>query len=153
MNNDWKTDALSALEAFVAAARLAEAPLFDADMQIEFSQAPHERPTGMPKGKMAVYGFWGDGEWLKIGKAGPKSGPRFAYQHYKANSANSTLAGSLIKDRNMIGIPGFDGDDPGDWVQKHTHRMNIFMSAEQPRELLSFLEAFLHLRLRPRYEY
>lgn len=101
---------------------------------------------------MAVYGFWGDGRWLKIGKVGPNSNARYTSQHYIAGSALSTLAGSLAKDTAMNGVVGFDPRAPGVWIRASTHRVNILLPATRERALLSLLEAFLHLRLRPRYE-
>ncbi|BCS32691.1 hypothetical protein TBR22_A19130 [Luteitalea sp. TBR-22] len=101
---------------------------------------------------MAVYGFWGHGRWLKVGIAGPKSGARFCSQHYRAGSAPSTLAASLAADPEMAAIAGFDPADAGAWIKSATHRVNILMPTSEPRELLALLEAFLHLRLRPRYE-
>jgi len=41
---------------------------------------------------------------------------------------------------------------PGAWISAETHRVNILLSARREPELLALLEAFLHLRLRPRYE-
>jgi hypothetical protein len=101
---------------------------------------------------MAVYGFWGDGEWLKIGKAGPKSGPRYTSQHYNPDSAQSTLAKSLTNDPHMLTVAGFDPKAVGDWIKSATLRVNILLPTTRPPELLLLLEAFLHARLRPRYE-
>ncbi|WP_239492727.1 hypothetical protein [Luteitalea sp. TBR-22] len=52
----------------------------------------------------------------------------------------------------MAAIAGFDPADAGAWIKSATHRVNILMPTSEPRELLALLEAFLHLRLRPRYE-
>jgi hypothetical protein len=146
---DWTAEAKAALRDFREVARLGGTPLADADLVVEFLRAPH-RPPGLPFGRMAVYAFWGDGAWLKIGIAGPNSDARYRSQHYNAGSAPSTLAGSLVK------FPpagqAFTLTTPGEWIKARTHRMNILMPASQPRELVSLLEAFLHLRLRPRFE-
>lgn len=120
------------------------------DLKVERLSAPHMSPTRLPPGQMAVYAFWGDGAWLKIGKVGPKSNARYTSQHYLAGSAPSTLAASLLasppKDQS------FSPDQVGAWLRERTCRLNILIPATQPRELLSLLEAFLHLRLRPRFE-
>jgi hypothetical protein len=89
---------------------------------------------------------------LKIGKAGPRSNARYVSQHYNAGSAKSTLAGSLAGDPHMLAVQGFDPLSAGDWIRQSTHRVNILMPASRRPELLSLLEAFLHVRLHPRYE-
>lgn len=99
---------------------------------------------------MAVYAFWSEGGWLKVGKVGPNSNARYTSQHYLAGSAPSTLAGSLM--RSPPTDNGFDPAQAGAWIRERTCRVNILLPAHQPRELLSLLEAFLHLRLRPRFE-
>ena len=101
---------------------------------------------------MAVYGFWWNGEWFKIGKAGPKSKARYTYQHYNPHSAASTLAGSLAADERMVEIPGFDPLTPGDWIKSATSRVNILLPSQSGKALLALLEAFMHVRFRPRYE-
>ncbi|MEI9418090.1 hypothetical protein [Mesorhizobium sp. Cs1321R2N1] len=101
---------------------------------------------------MAIYGFWADGRWLKIGKVGANSHARYASQHYNPGSAPSTLAASLCGDEAMGAITGFDAALPGIWIKEHACRVNILMATDKPKEMLSLLEAFLHLRLRPRYE-
>ena len=150
---DWRGEARAALEAFTKVADIGGAPLQQDELEIEYLNAPHRPPSRLPQGRMAVYGFWGDGEWLKIGKVGPKSNARYTSQHYNASSAPSTLAASLAKDERMAAVKGFNANSPGDWIKASTHRLNVLMPADKPRELLSLLEAFLHLRLRPRYEH
>jgi hypothetical protein len=141
----------SAITAFLAVAELAGDPLGRADIEVEFRDAPHHQPSSLPSDKMAVYGFWHGGAWLKIGKAGPKSGPRYISQHYHL-AAPSTRAKSLAADPAMRGVPGFDPADPGAWIRANTCRLNILLPATRSRELLSLMEAFLRLRLRPSYE-
>jgi hypothetical protein len=51
----------------------------------------------------------------------------------------------------MLTIAGFDPKEPGLWIKAATHQVNILMPDSRERAL-SLLEAFLHLRLRPRYE-
>lgn len=147
----WRDDIETALPVFLTVAELAGDPISRSDIAVEYLAAPH-RPARLPSGKMAVYGFWGDGMWLKIGKAGPKSNARYFSQHYNAGSAMNTVAGSLAKDPYVLTVAGFDPLSVGDWIRKETHRVNILLPASRHRALLSLLEAFLHLRLRPRYE-
>ena len=68
----WRTDIEDAIHLF-----LAENPGLTSALDIEFLPAPHRPPSRLPERKMGVYGFYGDDCWLKIGKAGPKSQPRW----------------------------------------------------------------------------
>ncbi|MGA7669697.1 MAG: hypothetical protein WBW04_04705 [Nitrolancea sp.] len=148
--NDWRLDIEDSVNAFLAVTELAGDPVTRTGIEIEFLPAPHH-PGGLPKGKMAIYGFWCDGTWLKIGKAGPKSGPRFVSHHYNV-SALSTLAKSLVTDPHMQNIHEFDLQSPGAWMRACTNRVNILLPATRGVPLLTLLEAFLHVRLKPRYE-
>ena len=148
----WQRDIEEALDAFIAIAELGGVVLRRNDLRVEYLVAPHRPPSRIPAGKMAVYAFWGDGCWLKVGKVGPNSHARYAAQHYSAGSALSTLAGSLLRCPKMGKQASFDPTQAGAWIKSNTHRVNVLIDASQPRELLSLLEAFLHLRLRPRYE-
>lgn len=150
--SDWREEIERAIADFETVARLAGDPVASTDLRTEFLTSPHQSPKSLPIGLMAVYGFWGDGCWLKIGKAGPNSNARYTSQHYNAGSANSNLAKSLASDTRMSAIAAFDRATPGMWIRATTHRVNILMPATRHKELLSLLEAFLHLRLKPRYE-
>src|SRR5437868_1740867 len=102
--NDWRVDIEQALQDFTSAGGLTR-DIF----RTEYFAAPHKPPSRLPPGKMAVYGFWVKGwRWLKIGKAGPNSSARYAYQHYNG-CAGSTFAGSLRRDPEM---PVFGCDLP-----------------------------------------
>jgi hypothetical protein len=101
---------------------------------------------------MAIYAFWWNDEWLKIGKVGQKSQARYISQHYNTGSAMSTLAGALANDPRMEIVSGFDKQNPGAWIKNATCRVNILISSQRRREVLSLLEAFLHVRLNPKYE-
>jgi hypothetical protein len=148
----WRDEVEQALTDFEIVARLAGDPIFRAEIEVEYLDAPHRPPSRLPAGKMAVYGFWSDGDWLKVGKVGPNSNARYTSQHYNAESAMSTLAGSLVNDPRMRTVAGFEPLAPGVWIKAATHRVSILLPAHRERALLSLLEAFLHLRLRPRYE-
>ncbi len=149
--NDWRKEIEDALGAFVTVTKLAGDPISLDELKVEYLPAPHKPPSSLPAGKMAVYAFWWNDEWLKIGKAGPNSGPRYVSQHY-TGSAMSTLAGSLENDSCMENVSGFDRLNPGEWIKKSTCRVNILISAQRRKEVLSLLEAFLHARLSPHYE-
>lgn len=149
---NWKADIDEAIKDFVTVAILARAPVRPEDFQLEYLPAPHKPPSHLPTGKMAVYGFCHGGEWLKIGIAGPNSNARYTSQHYNPNSAGSTLAKSLLNDSSMSGRPDFNSNPPGVWIKSATNRVNILLDSKHGTLLLALLEAFLHLRLRPRYE-
>jgi hypothetical protein len=121
------------------------------ELRVEYQPAPH-KPAPLPTGYMAVYAFWSDGDWLKIGKAGANSNARFQSQHYNASRAKSTLAASLIKAHKEQPISGFTQEDVGAWMRANTHRVNILLPEHNPKSLLALLEAFLHARLEPRFE-
>lgn len=148
----WRGQIVAALSDFQVVSELAGNPVtFGAD-NVEFCPAPHRQPPTLPKGMMAVYGFWWNGEWLKIGKAGPNSNARYTSQHYNPRSSRSNLAHSLETDEKMVGVPGFDPSNPGIWIKSATSRVNILLPSERGTGLLALLEAFMHVRLRPRYE-
>jgi hypothetical protein len=149
---DWRKEMESALEAFITVAERAGEPISRDELQVDFIPAPHKQPSSLPTGKMAVYAFWANDEWLKIGQVGAKSAARYISQHYNANSSMSNLAKSLANDIRMRDILGFDNQNPGQWVKTSTCRVNILMPSNRRPELLSLLEVFLHARLKPRYE-
>ncbi len=140
------------VSAFLKVADLAGDPISRAEIEMEYLPAPYRAPARLPPGRMAVYGFWGNGSWLKVGMAGPKSTSRNTSQYHNAGSARSTLAGSLVKDRRMRSVARFDRKFAGVWIKVSTSRVNILLPATQQRELLSLLAVFLHPRLKPRYE-
>lgn len=148
----WRAEAEAALTDFITVAHLAGFNLSAADMVVEFLDSPHRPPTRLPSAKMALYAFFGNGRWLKIGIAGHKSQARYTSQHYNPGSAPSTLAASLMNDTEIACCDGFSTDSPGAWIQSSCHRMNVLLDAEFGRPLLALLEGFLHVRLKPRYE-
>ena len=150
--SNWKAEAEAALADFVQVAHLAGYSLSAADLVVEFLSSPHRPPSRLPSGKMALYAFFGNGRWLKVGIAGHKSQARYTSQHYNPGSAPSTLAASLMNDAEMACCDGFSMDAPGAWIQSSCHRLNVLIDAEHGRPLLALLEAFLHARLKPRYE-
>lgn len=150
--SDWRSEIDTALDLFTTVAELAGDPILPGEILVEYQEAPHRPPSRLPAGRMAVYCFWGDDCWLKVGKAGRNSNARYTSRHYNPGSAQSTLAASLAKDPRMLRVTGFDSRAPGTWIRLSTHRANLLVPAERSPEFLSLLEAFLHLRLRPRYE-
>jgi hypothetical protein len=127
----------------------------------ELLSAPHSRPR-LPRGKCAVYVFSltqgvqcpaGANRVLKVGKVGPKSAPRFEYQHYKRGSANSTVAGAIENNRllwNYLGV-GPDVADFGEWLRRYTDRDHFFIDASR-NNLVGLLEVYLKAVLGPVFE-
>jgi hypothetical protein len=147
----WDQEIHDACVHFVAVAALSGQPLTLADISIELREAPHRAPMALPKGKMAVYGFWGDGVWLKIGMVGPNSNARYTYQHY-TGKALSSLYGQLTQDAAMQKNAAFTNLGPKNWILTHCHRANLLLDTRHGRPMRVLLEAFLHARLKPRYE-
>ena len=104
---NWRDEIEATLSDFITVSELAGDSIRRDEIVVEFLDAPHRAPSRLPIGKMAIYGFWRDGAWLKIGKAGPKSQARYTSQHYGIN-AMSTLAKSLIRAHMARPFAGFD---------------------------------------------
>ena len=147
---DWSPEEV--LEKFRAVAELASVSLSEDDIRIESLPAPHKPPSRLPAGKMAVYVFSHGTAFLKIGKAGPKSGPRYTSQHYNPRSAASTLARSLLTDPDGPARGQADEATIGEWIRGNVDRVNFIVSDRTGIPVLSLLESFLQCRLRPRYE-
>ena len=127
------------------------------------SGRPHV-PTMLPAGWQDVYSFKYEDTWLKVGKAGPKSGAKWISQHYNPRSAMSTLAFSLVKYGHFASVDRLSladlrvqlrtvsPDDIGEWIRRHTQRLNLLIRAEMGREGLAYLEAIAHSVLKPVFE-
>lgn len=146
----WKPETV--IEDFGAVADLAGVLLTTDDIVIEKLPAPHVPPSRLPPGKMAVYVFSKGDEFLKVGKVGPNSGPRYTSQHYNPGSAMSTLAGSILADKSVLGIDDIDESNIGDWIKDQVDRVNLLLDARVGVHVLSLLETFLQCRLKPKYE-
>ncbi len=101
---------------------------------------------------MAVYVFLYDGKALKVGKVGAKSQARYTSQHYNPSSAPSTLAATLLKRGDEIGVADLSIDTVGPWIKEHTDRINFLLPARLGPDVLSLLESFLHCKLNPLFE-
>jgi hypothetical protein len=108
------------------------------------------RPTRLPNGKAAVYVFVANGECLKVGKVNCKSGARYTSQHYSPKSSRSNLARSLMGDEGFRSIIG--SADCREWIRKNTTRYNILIPVELGEPFLHFAEAFMILKLLPKFE-
>lgn len=145
-------DAEAAIVDFREVAHLAGIALPDGAIAIEKLAAPHVPPTRLPGGKMAVYVFSKGEDILKVGKVGAKSQARYTSQHYNPGSAMSTLAASILADRDRLGLAHIDEAAVGPWIKENIDRVNFLMDERVGVPVLSLLESFLHCRLKPRYE-
>lgn len=142
----------AAIDDFRTVARLAGVELPSGAIIIENLSAPHMPPTRLPIGKMAVYVFSRGPEFLKVGKVGVKSGPRYTSQHYNPGSAKSTLAASILADRERLGLGDVDEANIGQWIKENIDRVNFLIDERFGVSVLTLLESFLQCRLTPRYE-
>ena len=60
---EWRNAIANALDDFARVADLAGNRLNINELSVEYLEMPHLQPKQLPLGKMAVYGFWGLGEW------------------------------------------------------------------------------------------
>jgi hypothetical protein len=149
-NDAWRPHELVA--AFYEVARLAGTELSQEAVEVEFLPAPHAPPTKLPNGRTAVYVFSQGPEVLKVGKVGANSGPRYTHQHYNAGSAASTLAASVLADRQRLGCGDIEPGEVGAWIKQNVDRTNFLLDQRFGIPVLTLLEAYLQCRLRPRYE-
>lgn len=140
------------LNDFNTVTRLAGVELPEGAIIVETLSAPHVPPATLPVGKMAVYVFSKGPDVLKVGKVGRKSRARYTSQHYNPISAMSTLAASVLGDREQLGCEDVDAGDVGSWIRGNIDRVNLLMDEHVGVRVLTLLEAFLQCRLRPRYE-
>lgn len=146
------------LDGFAAAAALAAVEGWPCVIRTEILRAPHRHPQ-LPAGFGAVYVFAlgdtyganapaGTGAVLKVGRVGPRSGPRFSYQHYGA-AAPSTLAKSLVRYRIMwpwLGIDELDESSVKLWMLSHLDRAHFYVPAGHDLVLAS-LEVYVRARV------
>ena len=120
------------------------------DIDVEFQDKPHFAPKVLPVGKMAVYCFIYNNQFLKIGKVNKYSKARYCSQHYNSNSSKSNLAKSLLNDSELNNM--FNKDNIGDWIKQNTSRINFLIREDLGIFILNFIESYLHLKFTPKYE-
>ena len=108
-------------------------------------------PKSLKPGTMGVYTFFYNGEFLKIGKAGPSSNARFTNQHYSPSSSQSNLSKSILQDEDMQNL-GITADNVGEWIKQNTRRIDIILDESLGIFTLELVEAALHYRYEPKYE-
>ena len=132
-------------------------------MKAELLCAPYEAPRRLPAGFGAVYAFAlrssssapaGAGRVLKVGKVVRNSAARFTSQHYLPGSAQSTLAGSILRYPILwpwLGITARDADNIRGWMLANLDRAHIFVR-EPSREFLTTVELYVRARVGSVYE-
>lgn len=129
-------------------------------LEIEVLKAPHQS-FSLPKEKQAIYIFEKNGIFFKIGKVRDKSNARFRYQHYKPNSARSTLAKSILNNKenkllrevfNSEVLDSLSDENIENFIKQNMNRVNIYMDISLGEFYLNLLEALLHYRLNPVFE-
>ena len=84
-------------------------------VRIEVLPKPYTA-TDLPAESMAVYCFFIGEQAAKVGIVRPNSNQRYRYQHYRPDSAGSTLAASILRHRGKIGQSGTTPDQVGTWI-------------------------------------
>lgn len=99
----------------------------------------------------AIYIFKDNDIYLKVGKAGENSNPRFQSQHYTiTRTRKSGLAISLSK--NMVYAQVIAEQEIGGWIKRNTTRFNVIFPAQLGKHFLHFAEAFFILKCNPLFE-
>ena len=137
---------------FLVVAELGQIKMQPDAIRVETLKMPHRAPPSLPKGKMAVYVFSDKERVLKVGKAGPKSQARYTSQHYKVSSAPSTLAASILKDKDAVQRYDLNKENVSNWIKENTDRVNFILDADVGMWGLMLLEVFIQCRLQPVYE-
>jgi hypothetical protein len=89
---------------------------------------------------------------LKVGRFGAKSHAHYISRRYNPSSAMSTLAASILADREQNGLGHLDEPSIREWTRDNIYRVNFLVNEELGIAVLRLLEAFLECRLKPRYE-
>ena len=145
---NWNPEQLR--EGFLRVARVAGTDIRPDDIDIETLEMPH-RPTPLPAGKIAVFVFSDSEQVLKVSKVGPNSNARYQSQHYGVNRAPSTLARSLLNDRDAVQRHRLNKENVGDWIKRHTDRVNFLLEESYYGRTLDRLKDFVLDWLRPVY--
>ena len=108
-------------------------------------------PLALPKGKIAVYTFYYNKQFLKIGQANIKSKARYQSHHYHIKSGRSTLANSLINDPGMNSI--VNNNNVTQWIKDNCERFDVIIDGSKHGKMtLNFIEGMLHYCYKPKYE-
>ena len=129
--------------------KVMEKQLSPAFYEIVDRGVPHQ-PEKLLDNKMGVCIFVYQKTILMIGKTGPNSSPRFVYQHYNPSSANSTLAGLILKDDEMK-LLGLTSNNIGEWIKNNCQRIDIIIDVNVGITTLQSIKLALHQQFEPKY--
>ena len=120
-----------------------------------FQYAPHKKPRSIGNNQRAIYIFFKDDNWLRIGQTGDPN--RFKNQHYGVAKGNSTLAKNIQDNAGEFGWSGTNNDEIRHWILGSCGRANLRLPAQGVEPEVSeyfakLLESYLHYRLKPRFE-
>ena len=123
-------------------------------IDFDFQYAPHERPQPLRNNQRAIYAFFKDDQWLRIGQTDHPG--RFRNQHYGVAKRNSTLANDIRDHAGEFGLTGTN-DEIRNWILGSCGRANLRLPAQGVKPEVSeyfakLLESYLHYRLDPRFE-
>ncbi|GGH46416.1 hypothetical protein GCM10008014_09080 [Paenibacillus silvae] len=121
----------------------------DEDIKVINRGNPHH--LSFVEGNAYVYTFQYKGEFLKIGKAGSNSQPRFFSQHYHPSRTGSNLAKSILFDPVMK-IYELNDDTVGDWIKKNVDRIDVEVNGSLGIFTLNLIESIMHCLYEPKYE-
>ncbi|MDR3199591.1 MAG: hypothetical protein LBU34_17115 [Planctomycetaceae bacterium] len=150
MNNIRESEIQKFKETLICSLKLLGITLTDTQCEIIDCGCPHKTDI-LPDNKMGIYSFFYKGKCLKIGKAGTKSKARYNSQHYNPDSSKSNLAKSIITDTTFP-VKNLDNNNVGDWIKQNTQRINILIDNNSGKFLLNYIESFMQLYYKPKYE-
>lgn len=130
---------------------LREVGINPTDEQIKIIDRGKPHSLKFIDGKMYVYTFRLQDEYLKIGKAGRSSKARFYSHHYNPESSKSNLARSILSDTEM-NLHSLSKVTMGDWIKNNIDRVDIEVDEGLGIFTLNLIESILHCMYLPKYE-
>ena len=118
-------------------------------IDFDFQYAKHERPTPLRNNQRAIYVFFKDDQWLRIGQTDHSA--RFTSQHYGTKRAGSVLAKDIRDHGSEFGFEGSD-DEIGEWIFQNCGRANLRLPAQGVESkaceyFAKLIESYLHYTL------
>ena len=134
----------------VSSSKLTGKLITTSDFEIAYQGLNH-KPKSLPKGKVAVYTFLYNGQFLKIGQTSYNA--RYQSHHYHTKSGRSTLANSLVNDPKM---PTVNTNNVNSWIKNNCERYDVLIDANKFSKdikfVLNFIEGLLQYKYNPKYE-
>lgn len=124
-----------------ASAAIGKPMVEDVDFYMVYQPLKHH-PLALPEGEIAVYTFYYNGRFLKIGQANIKSKARYQSHHYNF-SAPSTLAKSLVNDPDMQAL--VNPSNVTQWIKDNCERFDVIIDGTKHDKMtLNFVETTRH---------